>query len=375
MVATPSELVERARERTGLTDLGADGWREGLEKLVAAVAVDLEDEADAMTRVESMILARLVARLKIESWYDQHGSEAAHAVEGPIVIVGLPRSGTTALHHLLAVDSRFRYPRTWEISDPVPPPELATEASDPRRPTWSGGGDVRHISAPDGPTEDGQLHALDFRHQEAGLPVPTYTAWWRSADLTTTFAYHERVLRLLQSHRPPYLWLLKAPAYLFHLEQLVAQYPDARFLMTHRDPGVAIPSTCSTIEDARQRLIPGWSPEPATFGREVLNHFVVGMDRAIVARAELGEQRFLDVAQHDLETDTVGTAERIYEFLGLHLSPELRSRMDEWAIENRRGARGEHRYSATDYGLTAESIRARFDDYLHRFGPLVRTAG
>ena len=119
----------------------------------------------------------------------------------------------------------------------MPPPDLATEHDDPRRPAGTAPGlDVRHISAVDGPTEDNPVYGLHFHGQELGWPLPTYTRWWRDADQVSALAYHDRVLRLLHSSRPPYQWLLKAPAYLFFLPQVVAQYPGARFLMTHRDP-------------------------------------------------------------------------------------------------------------------------------------------
>ncbi|MFI5047186.1 MAG: sulfotransferase family protein [Acidimicrobiia bacterium] len=353
----------------GLSDFGADGWQPGLDHLVAAAA-DLGDDADAITRIEGMILGRLVTRLRIEEWYRVHGTDAAHPVDGPVVIVGLPRTATTALHHLLGLDPRFRYPRTWEMANPLPPPDLATEQDDPRRPNRSNrGSDVRHISAPDGPTEDGTIYGLDFHNQELGQPVPTYTAWWRDADQRSGFAYHERVLRLLHSHRPPHFWLVKAPAYLFHLSQLVAQYPNARFVMTHRDPAQAIPSACSTIEAARQMLVPGWSAGP-TFGTEILEHFLEGVHRAVEARDVLGQDRFIDVAQKDVEADAVASAERIYAFLGLVLADEVRAAMAQWALDNRRGSRGEHRYTPEDYGLTDEGIRDAFRSYTETYGDL-----
>ena len=209
---------------------------------------------------------------------------------------------------------------------------------------------------------------LHFHGQELGLPVPTYTAWWRDADLTGTFAYYDRVLRLLHARRPPHLWLPKGPAYLFHLEALVRQYPDTRFLMTHRDPAVSLPSTCSTVIDTWSMLAPTVTVDPEAVGRFLLEHYVEGTRRAIVARRTLGEHRFFDVAQQDVERDAVGTAERIYSFLDLELSDEARDAMAVWAKENRRGARGEHVYTAEEFGYTTEGIRGAFSHYLDAFG-------
>ena len=247
------------------------------------------------------------------------------------MIVGLPRTATTALHYLLALDPQFRYPRVWEMVAPVPPPDPASAGDDPRRvAAASRGNDVRHISSVDGPTEDVFIHALDFGNQEMALPVPTYRTWWRSADLTTTFAYQERVLRLLHSQWPPHRWVLKAPAYLFHLPELSRHYPDARFVMTHRDPTVALPSTCSVVLDARRNVLPDVAQDQAALGSEMVEHFAVGVERAMDDRAVVGEDRFLDVGQADMERDPIGTAERIYGFVGLELTDDVRVTMGTW---------------------------------------------
>jgi Sulfotransferase family len=328
------------------------------------------NDLESVAELEAIIVRRLVTRLKVEDWYTIHGSEAAHPVEGPVVIVGLPRSGTTAMQYLLGLDPQFRYTRTWEMADPVPPPDLATERRDPRRRMWADRtGDVRHIATTDGPTEDGAIFGLHFHHQEIALPTPTYTAWWRRADHRSAFTYHERVLRLLHSRRPPQYWLLKAPAYLFYLRDFAAHYPGARFVMTHRDPAAAIPSACSVVEAARRLLVPSWSSDPATLGGEVLEHFFDGIQQAAADRVVLGEERFIDVGQKELEADGVGAVKRIYDFLGLRLTDQVRDAMSRWVVDNRRGSRGEHRYSPEQYGLTTQQIVETFRPYAERFGP------
>lgn len=369
MIATRDELVERARERSGLSDLGADGWQDGLDQLLAAAPIDLGGYPDALATLEQILVGRLLNRLHVEQWYTEHGAEAAHPVEGPVVVLGLPRTATTALQYLLGVDPRFRYQRTWEVRDPVPPPDAASELEDPRRlamPVREG--DVRHISTVDGPVEDVFVYGLNFHNQEQGLPLPTYTRWWRTADLTSTLAYHERVLRMLHSRRPPYLWLLKAPMFLFHTAQLAAQYPNARFLVTHRDPAVAMPSACSVIQDAVGMSMPSRPVDPLDLGRHTVEHFVEGMRRFMADRRELGDERFFDVAQHDFETNALGVVEPIYDFLGLELTGEVRTAMQAFSREHRRGARGAHEYSAEQFGLTADGLREAFADYIDQYG-------
>ena len=362
------DLIERARAEAALSDFGPDGWREGLDQLVLAVARDVGSDAGTVAAIEGLITGRLVKRLKIEGWLANHAEPEPPPVEGPVVIVGLPRTATTALHYLLASDPAFRYLRAWELRDPVPPPDVRTEGADPRRVEGNRPADVRHIQAADGPVEDSPIHEMCFHHGELALPVPSYTAWWRDADHSSAFAYHERVLRLLHRDRPPCLWLLKMPTYLFQLGDLVTAYPSARIVMTHRDPTQAIPSTCSTLLDSRQRRVPDWVSDPLTMGAEVLAHFAAGMRRAIEARAMLGPGRFIDVGQREVESDPGSVAERIYDFLGLDLGPELRDSMVEWAGRNRRGSRGTHRYRSADYGLSEGAIRREFAEYLDEYG-------
>jgi hypothetical protein len=366
VIATTDSLLARASERTGLEDFGAGAWRVGLDHLLASVDRDVRDDA-AVERIEALVVDRLVTRLRIEAWMTEHPTEVAQPLEGLVVIIGLPRTATTALHHLLAVDDRFRYLRAWELKDPVPPPDRATEHDDPRRPSAPPAVDVRHIATVDGPAEDWPIHALAFDHAELTLPVPSHTRWWREQGHAALMPYHERVLRLLHARRPPRRWLLKMPAYLFLLEQAARHHPEATFVMTHRDPAAAIASTCSTVAEARRQRTPTWSPEPE-FGPFLLDHWADGMERALAAREALGEDRFVDVAQRELEADPLRVAERVYDRIGLPLDGEPRAAMAAWAGENRRGARGEHRYRAEEYGLRPDEIRAAFGTYLDRYG-------
>ena len=373
MAAEPEELVTRAVERSGLSEFGADGWQEGLAQLVAAVEVDLGAHPEAVATFEEIIVSRFVHRLRMEQWYEDHGDEAASPVQGPVVIVGLPRTATTALQFLLANDPQFRFARPWEATAVFPPPELATEAEDPRRLAATSRSSVQHISSVDGPIEDGPLLSLHCHGQELGAPLFSYTSWWRTADMDSTFAYYDRVLRFLHCRRPPHRWLVKSPLYLFHLAPMARQFPKARFVFTHRDPARSLPSTCSTVLDAWSLVVPSVTVERNDVGRFILEHYVVGMERALAARDELGEHRFLDVGQQEVQHDPIGTAARIYTFLDLELTSDVRAAMTSFAAENQRGARGEHTYTAVEFGYTTDGIRAAFGDYLDRFADYTRS--
>ncbi len=369
MRATAEELINRAIAETGLRDFGADGWQEGLHEMVRVLPIDVPDD-DGAARVEDIVVERLSTRLRIEQWYAEHGDEAAAPVEGPLVIMGLPRTATTATHYMLSLEPQLRYLRTWERNQPLPPPDVATEPSDPRRvePERS----TMHIRTVDGPAEDGPVHMLDFRSAH-GLPLPTYEQWWRANRHPTAFAYLDRVLRLLHSHRPPHSWLLKSPIYAYQLDEIVGQWPDAKFVWTHRDPVKLVPSTCSVVIDGIRRRIPDYEPPDwSVFGHAQLERYAGAALHATEVRARIGDDRFIDVSQQQMNTAALDTAERIYDFAGLTMTDEMRSTITQWAEENRAGARGAHTYTAEQYGLTDDEIRDAFGPYLAQYGECCR---
>lgn len=363
MVMSAEVLIERATALAGSDDLGADGWQEGLAHLLDAADRDAGNDPAAVAKIEAVALERLVTRLRVEAWYAAHGHETEQPVRGPVFIIGLPRTATTALNYLLALEPQLRPLRSWELKDPVPPPVLATEHLDARRASQPLASNVRHIASVDGPAEDWPIHTLVFDHAELALPVPSNTQWWRERNHDALLPYHERMLRLLHSHRPPALWLLKSPAYLFLLPETARHYPEATFVFTHRDPAAAFASTCSTVADSRRQRTPSWSPGP-TFGADLLEHWAVGMTKALAARKVIGEHRFVDVAQRELEADPVGTAERVLAHAGITLTGDTRQTMAEWSAANRRGSRGEHHYSLSDYGVSTGEVTEAFAPYL-----------
>ena len=367
MSVVVNRLLERARAETGMSDFGTGDWQVGLRRLLQAAERDAGQDSGLIVQIESLLVARLCRRLRVENWYAGHGSEAGDPVEGPFVIFGLPRTATTALHHMLSLDTRFRYLRRWELDTPVPPPTLASERTDARRRNQAVQADPQHIRRADGPVEDGAIFEMCFHHSEIVLPVSSYTTWWRTANHRDALAYHERILRLLHSHRPPHRWLLKFPNYLFLLPELAAQYPGARFVMTHRDPVASVSSTCSVVLASRQRRLPNATFDPRAIGQQVLEHYLDGIRRALAARASLAERRFLDVGQRALEADPIGIAERVYDHSGLELDERARRTLEQWTMENQPGSRGQHVYRPEDFGLTAEEIRRAFAEYLDTF--------
>lgn len=371
---TAEEAMARAVAIAGTDDFGPRGFEEGLERTLEAFA-GLPLTAEASAAAMAKIVTDLANRLRIEAWYRDNPHIGDQEIEGPVVVFGLPRTGTTATVGMLALDPRFRFPRMWEMMQPVTPPRLGEEADDPRAIAYREAihrhaKPEQHIADPDGPEEDlVGIAPLDMHAYHGAFPMPEdFQAWWIEADFTSTYAYHRRVLKLLQSERPPGLWLLKAPLHLFKLEAFAARYPDAKFVWTHRDPASVIPSVSSLQHRLHSERCVEGSPDKASAGPTALAFWTEGIRRAMAARERIGDHRFIDLWNSDVVARPVETFSGLYEKLGFTFTPELRAGVEDYTRRNARGAFGEHRYTAEEYGLTTECTRAGFRDYVERFG-------
>jgi len=365
-------LLSEAVEATGLSDFGPGDFREGLDVLLDSLERDGDLSPSTDDEVIGAFRRRLINRLQVEAWYRDHPEVEQLGVRGPVDINGLPRTGTTALANMLSLEPQFRPLRGWEQTQPCPPPTLESEATDPRRlealdvdqhmpPEMR----AMHLYDVDATFEDTEVLGMAFHGQQMTLPVYSYHAWWRKADLTETYRYHRRVVKLLESRRPPDLWLFKAPHHKFHLEAIVAAYPDVRFVMTHRDPAKVVPSYASIVSAILPA--PDGERDLHRLGREICNHLREGMENAIAARARIGEERFLDVHHRDLVADPMSQLHRIYRWLGLELRPPVERAIAEWQTANASGAHGIHRYTAEQYGLSDAQVRSDYDFYIRRF--------
>lgn len=371
---TPGEARQRAIEAAGLDDFGGDDFEEGLARALDAFA-GLPLNAAGRAGAEAAIVGSLAGRLRIEDYWKRHPELADMPVEGPILVTGLPRTGTTATVAMMALDRRFRFLRAWEAVQPLPPPVLAGEAADPRavaarEAAAKHANQAMHLSDPDGPEEDLVfLAGLTMRAYHGAFPMPdSFVDWWIGADFTATYRWHRKVLQILHSRRPPRLWLLKAPPHLFRLDEFVAEYPDARIVMTHRDPASVIASDSSLRYHLNCERCDMTGFDKRSYGPRLLRFWQEGMDRALAARARIGEDRFVDLRNADVVADPVGSFEQVYAGLGMAVTPELRAAIADYGRRNAQGAHGEHRYTAEEYGLTRESIREAFRDYVERFG-------
>lgn len=370
-------LVAQARTATGLDDFGGASWLEGLDRLVDA----LRSEADLTALGEQILGHRLegllVNRLRIVAEIGAHPEILDEQVEGPLVIIGLPRTGTTAFSQILASDPAIRSLRLWESNDPVPPPEAAHQHDDPRIAAAEAGLSAMYeafprmrslyVQEPTGPTECQDLLGMEFRtsHFDGMAHVPSYTEWVVACDMTPAYAVHRQTLQLLQWHCPPHLWHLKTPVHALSLDALLAAYPDARFVWTHRDPASVLGSVCSLIQYTRSWVSD--RDDRDELGSEQVALWREAMQRAMEVRERIGEERFADVMFDELEADPVATTERAYARLDLPFGEEGRRRVATWSAGHHRGDHGIHHYRLEEFGLDADDVRSAFDFYRRRF--------
>jgi hypothetical protein len=376
-VPTSAELMAQARERTGLADFGSPTFRDGLDRFLESIRQEAGYfTPEGVARLTSVFVDRLSSRLRVEDWYAQHPEVEDEAPHSPLLITGLPRTGTSAFAAILSNEPAFRCMRAWELGTPVPPPTLETEAADPRRLGMQKSLEemqrkdpaqmTMHLHELDSTTEDVLLLQYEFKAQTFTAPVFGYHAWWRESDMRPAYAYQRRIVKLLQSRRKPDRWLFKAPHYVFHLPAVMSAYPDARFVVTHRDPVKTLPSWASLLSS----LYPPGSLErlpPGLLGAKVVEHQAIGMQRMIEARAQIGEDRFLDIHHHDFAADPLGVMRRVYDFVGLPFDPSTQARMLEWSEKNKPGTYGKHRYTLAQFGMDQDEIRERYAFYTDRY--------
>jgi hypothetical protein len=370
-------LVDAARERTGLADFGAETWQEGLHALIESMDKDADLTPMGHDVLADQFVGYLANRLQIEDWHRSHPDIGEQPIVAPLFGLGLPRTGSTALSFLLALDPARRSLRTWEAGHPCPPPETATEHTDARIAAAQAGIDFTHEMFPDfvgmlpssatGPQECILLMAMDFRSMvfDGMARLPTYDSWLFGCDMEPAYRFHRRVLQLLQWRCPPTSWWLKTPSHMHAITELDRVYPDARFVMTHRDITKVIPSVAAVMSALSAPLTA--SPDPSYLGRHNADVWEMALQRLIHFRDAGNEHRFFDISFRDMQTDPMGTIGRLYDWLGEDLSAEGERRMAAWWDDNSKDRQGASSYRPEDFGIDLGELRERFRFYTERF--------
>jgi hypothetical protein len=377
------DLVARACEETGLSDFGPFAWRDGLEALFESAASEADLNEVGLGVFASWVHRRLVNRLRVFDWVARHPELREERVERPLFVLGMLRTGTTHLSELLARDPRSRPLMKWEGLSSVPPPERATFATDPRIERTVGEVEFQYRIVPrlravhyepgDGPTECVALLTQSFRAQDFfGLfRVPRYVAWYRGCDFRPAYDYHLLCLQLLQS-RAPGRWSLKAPGHMHALDALLAVYPDAQLIVTHRDPLEVVPSAASLSVTSRPDSLTRARDREGVrryYGRLWLEELGLMTDRLLAFRERQPGAAVHDVAYRDLVCDPLGVVRAAYARFGETLSGEAEAAMAAHLAASPKGRHGRHDYDLADFGLAPEEVRERFQRYTERFGP------
>jgi hypothetical protein len=371
------DLTAEACAQTGLDDFGNESYREGLETLVAAIDDTARLNDLGAAALPAQIVGNLANRLAVVDWHSTHPDLSQQRIERPIVILGMPRTGTTFLSYLLDQDERVRSLMGWEAQHCVPPPTSATFRTDPRIAESAASKELMdtinpefkaiHYEAPDGPTECVAVTAQDFKSVlwETIANVPAYGSWLLECDYTSAYDYHRQVLALLQSEAPG-RWVLKSPGHRMALDALVAAYPDVLLVDTHRDPVRVVASVCSlvtslsgTFTDADHR---------AYITQHWTDMLEVMMRRVDDFRARRPEISVVDVLYDDLVASPIETVDRIYRSFGEELPAGAEAAMAAYAEANRKGTHGNHAYALDELGLDRDELENRFGPYRERHG-------
>lgn len=381
---TVAGLEAEARAATGLADFGPDtGWREGLTRLVAAVeAMEPSEQLRGIARHN--IAGQLATRLRFVEDDRLHPDIGEQDVGDPLVVVGLPRTGTTISYDLLCLDPEARAPREWEWYIPWPPTEAATVESDPRiaqvqaiYANWLAHApqlaDIQRMDC----TQPGECnHGMQYHFGStnfwAELGVPEFTRWLIETAPAGQYVSHKRLLQNFQWHGPQGRWTLKSPQHLFDLPGLVEAYPGAMLVWTHRDPVLTFSSLASMVAGFQKAF--GGGENLHEIGRSVFEIWSAAMARGTAARdADPAlEGCIVDLAHKDVVADPKGSIARIYDTFGLTFSDAHKARIDRFLADNPAAQRmGKHRHSPEQFGIDRREVHTRLADYYDRFGHLL----
>lgn len=377
-------VLAAARERTGLDDFGDDAFREPMIRLLDA----LENEAglNAMGRgiQRERVVGILVTRARIEEYYKRHPEIADEQIGAPIVICGLPRTGTTMLHRVMAEEPEFDSALWYEVRHPAPfegwtpgePDTRIPAAEEEVRMTTEGSPELMaiHPFSATAPDEEIMLLEQSFQSRvaESYCRIPKYSEWLDAQDQQPAYDYLLRSLKFLQwqhrqEDRAKPRWVLKAPHHLGHMPRLFKIFPDAKVVQTHRDPVESIPSICSLSYHLEK--LGNDAPDQHSIGKQWTRGWASYLSRCLAFRSESQdhEDRFVDIWYLDSVRDPVGTVRTIYDWLGRELTPVAEEKMKHHAEENAREKRAAHAYSLEQFGLSKEALASEFADYRERY--------
>jgi hypothetical protein len=375
-VGSPSpsarKLIETATRRCRLDDFGEGDFSEPLSRLVESCRREARLNVIGKMALRSDVVRILSNRLLLARDRQLHPGIAQQKIREPLFIVGLPRSGTTLLHILLAADPAHRAPLTWEVMSPSPPSseDRHTRIRQATRnlavlrwlaPTF----ESVHATGAELPQECVSLMSPTFMSDQFDTMynVPSYRAWFFNQDLRPAYEFHRRSLQQLQFRQSAERWVLKAPAHMFAAPALLSIYPDARFVQIHRDPMEAVVSVSSLVTILRRVFSD--TVDPVQVGRDALTYWAQALTTFMQTRDQLSPQRVCDLRYDDVRRDPIAAARRVYQHFGWPFSAEIEKRMGATLAEQKSQTNGVHRYDAAHFKLNEMN---GFTEYCERFG-------
>lgn len=370
-VGTYEDLHAAASKVVGLSDFGQPIYEEGLRLLLDdyASVSGLTGEGNYMSR--TFLRGALVGRLLTVSALSRFPEHAEVAIEKPIFVTGLPRSGTTALHRLLCADPESQGLELWLTEFPHPRPPRDSWDSNPVYQGIAAAYAEQHVANP----EFMGIHYIDAASVEecwrllrqAGLSnsyetlayVPNYVSWLRKQDWTPAYEVHKQNLQLIGLNDQDKRWVLKNPSHLSALDAIMAVYPDALIVQTHRDPVACIASSCSLSEETTRT----WSTvyHGDVIGETQMDLWTSSAQAFKEARQRYDPEQFFDVDYKDFVGNPHGTVKSIYDAFDIELTAEHAAAIDDMDQDSKHGkTKAKHTYSLADYGLTEDEVRSAF---------------
>ena len=373
-------LHEEASKIAGSDDFGDDTYRHALRILLAGYDEEarFNDTGRAMAR--QMVLGILVGRLQSEQRLRASPELLENAIERPIVICGLIRTGSTALHYLMGQDPDLQALTYWRGCRPQPRPPRTEWAAHPDyqladsqiQAMYEADPSLKavHYMHPDLPEECRQLMIQEFTDDgfEVNNHLPSYSSWYQDTDMRPTYRRHRDLLKLIGSSDPGRPWLLKYPVHMRYLDAFLEVYPDACIVQTHRDPLSVFPSYLSLITGFR--ALAERDIDPGEIARRQVDLWATGAEHAIEVRRQRDPKQFYDLHFADFMTDPIEAVKNIYAHFGRQLSEPGERELRAWHTDNPQHKHGKHEYSRAveDVGIPLGEILERFSAYMDHFG-------
>ncbi|MEE3327941.1 MAG: sulfotransferase [Myxococcota bacterium] len=375
-------LLDEARERAGgLSDFGEGPFLDPLERFLSSLESEAKLNPIGLIIAKERILGHTVNRLHYVEDRKRFPEIPQQKITKPVFIIGMPRTGTTILHDILARDPANRAPMTWEVMFPSPPPKKADFESDSRIeacaatfpdidamiPGFKAMHPMGALLTQECVTMMGETMCTPLFHCQ--FRVPSYQDWVdQEADWSHVYDFHEKQLQHLQSQHQGDRWVLKTGAHMWGLEHLLSHYPDARIVFTHRDPVESMTSYASLTSLVR------------TMGsdhvdrREIASDWTLRLRKALEhgftvrENGSFPDARFYDMHFADFVGDQFSEVAKIYDAFDIPMTPEGRTQMKQFIEDNPKGKHGAHRYTPEEFGVDPSAVRAEFRPYIERFG-------